>query len=599
MQQDDAHKGTDGQEQSLGPRRLAVIAFADVVGYSTLMAVDERGTLARWMTLMSSLIEPELARWNGRIVDMAGDGVLVEFPSVGDAVAWAQTIQQAVHRTRTEAEAILVAAPMALRISVHVGDVFARGDRLFGDAVNFAARLQDHAGPGGIVISTAVRDLLPPDLATAFRDVGHVALKGFERPARLFALDTHKVQAAPAVASAGGLPSVAVLPLRGPGDDDGYFAEGIVEDVVTSLAGLRELFVISSASTVAFRGRTVDPREAGLALGVRYVLQGSLRRRSPDLLVSLQLCDSQTGAVLWGERIQVAPDGLFEAQERIVRRVVTGLAPQVRAAELRRAMRKRPESLTAYDRLLRALHVMGSADRSTFETARTFLSEAIQEEPGFASAVALAARWHSVRLGRGWSPAPAEDEEQALALATRAVALDRRNPMALATLGHLKSILLHDCDAAMECFTEALDASPNDSLSWTLSSATLSYLGRGAEAVRHAEHGLRLSPQDPMRFSQYMFLAIAHYANQSFDDAVRWINLSAAENPLHRATLLVQAASLTAAGLKEEGRKVVHSFRRLHPGFSLETYGRTRQPFRTLPLRAMWLGHLNEAGLAD
>jgi adenylate cyclase len=221
------------------------------------------------------------------------------------------------------------------------------------------------------------------------------------------------------------------------------------------------------------------------------------------------------------------------------------------------------------------------------------------EEPGFALPVAWAGRWHSVRIGRGWSPNPEEDAAQALALATRAAAMDRGNALALATLGHMRSILLRDCDAAMACFEEALAACPNHAVAWTLSSGTLSYLGRGAQAVRHAEQGLLLSPRDPMRYSQLMFLAIAHYANGAHAEALQWIRRSAAENPLHGATLQVLAAALAATGCREEAKEVTARFLVLRPGFSLDAYAQQRIPFRDPALREGFLAHLREAGLPE
>lgn len=595
--------GSGGGDAGAAPglRRRVAIAFADVVGYSTLMAADESGTYARWMALFAGSIEPELLRRGGRVVDMAGDGVLAEFPDASEAVDWARCVQRGVRAGRPQDAVPADPVPIALRIGIHVGEIYASGPRIFGDAVNFAARLQTHAPPGGIIVSEAARGGLRADLETELRDIGFAELKGFDRPARLFAIETDLVSAAVPLQPSGGLPSIAVLPLldRGGDSDKGFLADGIAEDVVMSLAGLHELFVVSSASSAVFRGRQPDPREAGRVLGVRYVLQGGLRRSGERLGVSVQLCDARTGAVVWGERMRAPVGEVFEVQEEIVRKVVAGIAPQVRAAELLRAMRKRPESLTAYDRMLRALHVMGSADRDTFESGRKFLAEAMAEEPGFALPVAWAARWRSVRIGRGWSPSPEQDGAEALALATRAVAMDRDNALALATLGHLKSILLHDCDAAMECFAQALLACPNHALAWTLSSGTLSYLGRGAEAVRRAESGLHLSPQDPLRYAQFMFLGIAHYADGAYPEALRYAQLSAAENPLHGATLRLLTAALAAMGRTDEARRAGVRLLALDPNFSVSRYNETRLPFREPTLRAALLDHLRQAGLPD
>jgi adenylate cyclase len=221
------------------------------------------------------------------------------------------------------------------------------------------------------------------------------------------------------------------------------------------------------------------------------------------------------------------------------------------------------------------------------------------EDPGFALPVAWAARWHSLRIGRGWSSRPAEDAVEAMALASRAVALDRRNALALATFGHLKTILHRDSEGAMECFDEALAACPNSSLAWTLSSATQSYLGHGAEAVRRAERGMRLSPFDPLRFSQRLFLAIAHYASGNHEQAVHWTSASLRENPLHAATLKIRTGVLAAVGRMEEARAAATHLLAVEPGFRLGTYARTRQPFRHPELEQKFLGHLRQAGLPE
>jgi adenylate cyclase len=242
---------------------------------------------------------------------------------------------------------------------------------------------------------------------------------------------------------------------------------------------------------------------------------------------------------------------------------------------------------------------MSSVDRATFDRARGFLNEAMIEEPDFALPIAWAARWHSVRIGRGWSANPDEDAAQALALATRAVNIDRDNALALATLGHINTILRRDSDAALECFQAALAACPNHPLAWTLSSGTLAYLGDGKEALRRAEQGLRLSPHDPMRYSQLMFLGIAHYAGCNFEEAVRWQRRSAIENPLHSATLLLLSAALAANGSRDEARQVAARFMALRSGFSLDLYARTRLPFFDPALRKAFAAHLREAGLPN
>ena len=351
-------------------RRLAAIAFTDIVGYSILMASDERRTHARWMSILEEIIRPEAAKHHGVIVKSTGDGVLAEFPSALDAVEWAQAVQAAVAEQRgTEGAEDLI----ALRIAIHIGEVVSGRSDIYGDGVNLTARLQEHAPPGGIILSETARELLRGTVGAAARDLGLLRLKNFEGPVRAYALDPPRpALAVPVSTLETTLPSIAVLPFWNLGGDpkNEYFADGVVEDIIMSLAGLRELMVISRASTLFYSGRQPDPREVGRGLGVRYVLTGSIRRLGGTVRVSSQLCEAATGAALWAEQMEVGTEELFEVQDRIVSKIVGGIAPNVRGAELQRAMRKRPEVFTAYDHTLRALELISSLDRSTFPQAR-------------------------------------------------------------------------------------------------------------------------------------------------------------------------------------------------------------------------------------
>lgn len=393
-------------------------------------------------------------------------------------------------------------------------------------------------------------------------------------------------------------PSIAVLPFRNldgnPHDD--YFADGIAEDIVVSLAGLRELFVISRSSTLAYRGREVDPCTAGRALGVRYILEGSVRRSATSLRVSAQLCETETGASLWGERLDVALGDLFEIQDRIVHSIVAGIVPNVRTAELERALRTQPTDFTAYDHTLRALNSFNRLDRSAFLSTRDHLGNAMEAAPGFATPAAWAALWHVVWVGQGWSNNPRDDADKAAALATTAVNLDRHNALALATYGHLRSFLFHDYDSALVYFDRALAACPGSSWAWILSGITLSYIGRGSDAIRHAEHGLRLSPHDRSLFL-YASLSVAHYSNGTYDDAVKWGRLCVAENPTFSAPHRYLAAALAAAERPDEARDVAVQLMKLEPDFRLNLYERTLQPFRQPETKARHMEHLRQAGL--
>lgn len=586
-------------EAATGGRRFAAFAFADVVGYTILMATDEARTHRRWMAVLDGVLRPLAAAHGGRIVKSTGDGVLAEFATPRRAVDWGLQVQ----RRMAEADAEQPDAPtLALRIALHMGEVAATEHDIYGQGVNVAARLQEHAPAGGLLLSAAMRAAAGDALPRPPRDLGLLVLKNLPEPERAFVLDPETPPARlPSPPDVSPLPSLAVLPLRNIGGDpkDDYFADGVVDDIVVSLGNLRELMVVSRSSTLAWRRHDGDLRAISRALGVRYLVTGSVRRAGRDLRVQVELVDAQSGTRLWGDRAEATGGELFALQDRIVERIVAGVAPHVRAAELQRAMRKRPESFTAYDLTLRGIALIHDLSPARFAEARVQLGRAMAHDPGFALAAAWAARWHSVNVGQGWSADPRADMEQAAALSARAIELDRQNAVALATHAHLRSFLFHDYDTALVFFERALSACPNSALAWLLSSATLSYVGRTAEAIRHAEHGLRLSPFDQSLFSYYNLLGLAHYAHGDMEQAVKWYRMSLAEMPSFTATLRVFAAALAAAGHAQEAREMAARLLAIEPGFTLSEYQRTRQPFRDERIRARLIADLRAAGLPE
>jgi adenylate cyclase len=550
------------------------------------------------MSLLNQVLRPKAEAHRGQIVKSTGDGVLAEFPSALDAVEWSLDIQQHIE-TEAPARGSGV-APIIFRIAVHLGDIVSVADDIYGDGVNVAARLLEHTEPGEIVLSEAVYDLVRGSLSSRPRDLGLLTLKNFEKPVRAYALESQiDLLGSRLRAEDSRFPSIAVLPLQNLSGDptDYYFSEGIVEDIVVSLAGLRELFVISRASTVVYAQRQTDVRDVGRTLGVRYVMTGSVRRSARLVRVSVQLCDAHSGASLWADTSEVSPGELFDVQDRIVRRIVAGIAPHVRSAELHRAMRKRPQSFSAYDYTLQALAVINSLHVATFTKAQEFLEKALVEDPDFAMAAAWSARWHSLNIGQGWSANRRADADRAAQLASRAIELDGHNALALATYGHLRSYLFHDYDTALVYFERALVACPNSSLALILSAGTLSYVGRTVEAVRNAEQALRLSPFDQSLFYYYTFLGLAHYAARSFEEAVKWTKMSASENPRYTANLRFLTAALAALNRLDEARGSAASLLRYEPEFTLARYEQTVQPFRDPCLKAQLLEDLARAGL--
>ncbi len=578
-----------------GVPRHTALSFADIVGYTTLMAHDEAGTASRWLSLLERVVSPSAQAHGGRVVQVLGDGVFAEFGSIAGALAWAEALHPGI-RAATAADTAAGEPPIVLRVAVHAGWVTESGANLFGEAVNLTARLQDHAEPGGTVISAEAAAACP---GLQLRDLGPLELKHIPYPVRAFAVGEPPrdvilpVPPRPRT----GRPSIAILPLRDLGGDAEHFAEGLVEDVVLSLSGLHELEVVSRASTLRWRGRSPDPREVGWALGVRYVLDGTLRRAGHRARVTAVLSDASTGDTLWAEAASADGDDLFALQEALVARIVAGLAPEVRSKELQRAMRKRPDNFTAYEHLLRGLQLFDRLDRSSWAEARAAFARSMDADPRYAVPVAWAARWHSLSVGQGWSTDREADDAAAFSLAQRAAELDPRNALALATLGHLRSFLKRDPAGALPLFERALDACPSHHLAWILSSATMSYLGRGAEAITRAEQGLRLSPLDPHRYQHMFFLALAHYVAGNAEEAVRLGNTAASMNAFYTALPKLLAAANAALGRHEQAQAAAAALRAREPTFDLSRYLAERQPFAEPAMAERYAQDLRRAGV--
>jgi transcriptional regulator with AAA-type ATPase domain/TolB-like protein/Flp pilus assembly protein TadD len=395
-----------------------------------------------------------------------------------------------------------------------------------------------------------------------------------------------------------GRPSIAVVPFRVESDEEakGYLGDGIVEDIVGALASLRELLVISRSSTLRYRGASVDVRAVGRELGVSYALSGSVRRAGPRLRVSVELAETTGGAVVWASHFDGVSDDLFALQDQIATRVVGTIAPQVREAELRRALRKRPDSLEAYDCALRALAQIYQLNREDFAQARTWLDKAIALDPAYAMPYALLAVWHTIRAGQGWSPDPAADQAAVLRLATAAIARDSFDAMALALCGHSKSILRYEFEEAIALFDRAIEASPSSAVAWTRSSPTYAYIGDPGEAVRRVEQGLRLSPLDPHIFLPHAYLNLAHYVGGQYDEAARWGRKAREENSQYTANLRILAASLAAAGNTEEAREMGQALLAADPAFQVGRFV-SAYAIRDPDRRDRLAQHLRLAGL--
>jgi adenylate cyclase len=579
-------------------RRLAAIAFVDIVGYSILMAEDEARTHTRWMALLVGVIRPGAERHRGRVVKSTGDGVLAEFPSAFDAVEWARETQELVHRAEVEEGTGL--RPITLRIAVHIGDVMTTADDIYGDGVNVAARLQEYGEPGGVILSQAIYDLIRGTVDNQARDLGFLRLKNFERPVRAYALDGPKSLVTRPKWLRGSRPSVAVLPFveHGVPSEQTYFGDGVVEDIVGGLASLHGLFVISRNSTLKYRGRIADLALIGNELGVRYILSGSIRRTNNRIRISAELADAETLGVLWTDRVDGDLTDVFAVQDRLTERVSQTIAPNIYSAEIRRVARKRTENFDAYDYMLRGLDLLYRLTPQEFDQAHEMFRKSIELDESYAVPYALTALWHSIRMNQGWSPAPAPDLASVDKFAAAALERDPLDVWALSLSGHLRSLLFRDFETAFVLFDRAMHASPNSAFAWARSSPTFSYVGDGAEGQHRAEEALRLSPFDPHNFFTYTALGIAAYTRADYEGAVVAARRAYAENPRYTANMRFLAASLVASGSLEEAHRIGRALRQLEPGFRVRKFCEG-YAYRDPEQRAKLARHLLSAGLPE
>jgi TolB-like protein/Tfp pilus assembly protein PilF len=540
-----------------------------------------------------------VANHSGHIVKNTGDGLIAIFGSVNNAMECAVSMQQAIQRQETLQP---TDRRIRFRMGINVGDVVVEAADVYGNGVNVAARLQDLAEPGGLMISAAVREQVGANLDLPTVDLGNLGLKNIQAPVRAFRVLTNIEQDAPRIARANlrRQPSIAVLPFRtlDPDPEQAYFGDGLVEDIIGALAALKDLLVISRNSTLVYRGKDVEVRRVGSDLDVRYVLSGSVRRRGHRLRIAAELADTESGLVQWAQTFNFDGEDLFDVQDRIVVEIVGILAPRVREAEIQQAFLKRPESMDAYDHFLQALALLWRLNEHDFSRAGTLVQRAIALDDSYATAYALAAEWHGLRVGQGWSPDSSADSREAVRLAEAAVARDSSNVWALTLLGHYKSYLFRDYDAAIELFDRATTASPSNSWAWGRGAPTYSYIGDGHTAIERAERALSLSPQDPLAFFYHTSLCVGHYTCGMYEEAAQWGEIALRENPRYTAAASPTAAALAALGKFSEAREAAQKVLEVNPGFRSSVHA-ARYPYRDPARRAQLELHLRAAGLPE
>jgi TolB-like protein/class 3 adenylate cyclase len=552
-------------------RRLAAILAADVAGYSRLIEADEEATLSRLKALRAELIDPKIALHRGRIVKTTGDGLLVEFASVVDALRCAAEMQAAL------AEGNAAVPPdhrIEFRIGINMRDIVVENGDIFGDGVNVAARLESLAEPGGICVSARVQEDAAGRLDLAFEGMGEQALKNIARPVRAYRVVTSGGSALPQMSSGLALPdkpSIAVLPFANmSGDpDQEYFADGMVEEIITALSRIRWLFVIARNSTFTYKGRAVDVKQIGRELGVRYVLEGSVRKGGNRVRITAQLIDATNGAHLWADRFDGLLEEVFELQDEVAISVAGVIEPTLRQSEIERARRKRPDSLDAYDLYLRALPYAFAAMPEDADKALALLGKAIELEPDFAAAHAMIAWCHEQRYLRGGMQE--ETKNAALHHARHAIAAGGDDAAALATAGFVIAVAGRDFETALTAFDRSFALSGSSALALSFSSIVRAWKGDDAIAVEQANRALRLSPFDPWLYMPYIGLAYAHFAAGRFEETIAAASLATQSNPRFSVPQILHAAALGSLDRSEDAETVVQRLMELQPGITVAT----------------------------
>jgi adenylate cyclase len=547
-------------------RRLAAILAADVAGFSAMMERDEEGTFARVMAVRREVVEPALAKHRGRLVKTTGDGFLAEFVSPVEAVRCALSVQDEMARR----EAGEAGEALRLRIGVNLGDVLIEDDGdIFGDGVNIAARLEQMAAPGGLCISGKMHDEVEGKVGAAFEDCGEQQVKNIARPVRVYAL-------AGAASAARSLPlpnkpSLAVLPFTNMSGDpeQEYFADGVVEDIITALGRVKSFFVIARNSSFTYKGRAIDVRQVGRELGVRYVLEGSLRKAGNRLRITGQLVEAETGLHIWADRFDGNLEDVFELQDSITGNVVAAIEPRLRLAEIERAKLKRPESLSAYDRYLRALSQFYLSSRDGMAATLRLLEETVELDPDYAPPYALAAQCYVYYIVQGWSDNPERDRAEGVRLARAAVERDRDDPTVLWMVGHALGYLARDYGTSLAFLDRSLRLNPNSAQAYGFSGWARLYSGDTRTAISHLHAALRISPLDSGIGLFQSGLAIALVMEGEHQEAVQWARRAVAEQPNWTSSYRALAASLAHLGDSEGAAKAVAALLEREPTYRI------------------------------
>jgi adenylate cyclase len=582
-------------------RRLTTILAADVVGYSRLMAADESGTLARLKTHRKELLEPKTVEYHGRVVKLMGDGTLMEFGSVVDAVLFAVDVQRAMVERDA---AIPEERRIRYRVGINIGDIIVDGEDIYGDGVNVAARLEGLADPGSICVSRNVFNQVKNKVEVSFEDLGEREVKNIPEPIRVYRVRLAATEAGGPDASPvlPDKPSIAVLPFNNMSGDpeQEYFADGISEDLITALSKIRWFFVIARNSTFTYKGQAVEVTQVARELGVRYVIEGSVRKAGNRVRISAQLIDATTGRHVWAERYDRDLADIFDLQDEMTQTIAGAVEPELSAAERERAARKAPESLDAWEIYQRGLWHLWSFTKDDNAEAQRLLRQAQELDPGFATAYAFESYSHYLHAMLGFAEAPAESLAAALTAAKKALAVDDKDPVAYFALGRVY-MMRGKHDASVAELETALALNPSFAQAYHGLGAALMLSGRLEEAAEALDKALRLSPRDPVSWGTLCFRSLTCTLLQQHEAAAEWGRRAVHEPRAAKGgywSLAVLASALGNLGQTAEAREAVDEALRRKPDLSLSYLAKTlptKHPGGLDP----YLDGLRKAGLPE
>jgi len=544
-------------------RKLAAIFAADIAGYSRLIAHDEIGTLDR-LKACRVIIDGLIAAHRGRVFNTAGDSVVADFASAVDAVQCAVAVQTAIAKENASDPGDEL---MRFRIGVHVGDVVVDGTNLLGDGVNIAARMESLAEPGAICVSAAARDHIGNKLPLIFDDLGDQNVKNLAQPIRVYRVHAETPVVQPVVAlPLPDKPSIAVLPFQNMSGDpeQEYFVDGMVEEIITALSRIRWLFVIARNSTFTYKGQSPDVKQVGRELGVRYVLEGSVRKGGNRVRITGQLIDAETGAHLWADRFDGLIEEVFELQDKVALSVAGVIEPTLQAAEMRRSAARPTTDLTAYDLYLRALATIFPVTRERIFEALGLLEQAIALDRHYGPALAWAAICHMVLIRDGWVEAPETNRRKGVDFARHALEVAGNDPGILANATLALAYFGEDIGAMLGLVDRALALNPSFARGWYVSGMLRILAGQHDLAIEHLETSLRLSPRERMG-QPLSVMGAAYFFKRQFDEAAAKLLLAIQDDPGLPAPYRFLASCYAHMGRLDEARAIVARLRAITP----------------------------------